>query len=180
MKSIVKQGSIAVGVVSMVFAATTAHAGGLPLVSTPAPVPTTPSAPPVSPPSAPVGAPDWTAPFSCGSGSAGGLLGSITNIVANTLQIQALNQVNVENICVVDVDDVLNGNILNLLTYSTLIVQNLLNVSLLQVVLNDVDVIDNDGAMLNFQDFISIGDINIGDVVGSELRKDGTLFIFHE
>ena len=178
MKSIISQGFIAMSAAAMVFAATSSASatGSSTTPSTPLPSTPTPSAP--LPPV--VDGDDWTMPFACGAGSAGGLLGSLRNVVTKTLQIQALNQVNVENICLVNVHDVLNGNVLNLLNYSTLLVNNLVNVGVLQNVLSNIDVIDSFGNVLNFNDFIDIGNIVITDIVSTDLDNYGTMFVFYE
>ncbi len=116
----------------------------------------------------------------CSSCSYDGLIAALNNLTVEITQLDLLNNLDVDNVYVVDVDDVLNNSPFKILYFKNVLNKNYLNVILLQSVLSNFKVINNEGTLVDLEDFLNDADIDISDVVAVDVLNTNELVIFHK
>jgi hypothetical protein len=106
-----------------------------------------------------------------GQVTVGNLISALNNINVQINNLEALNDLTVANVQVVDVDNVLNDN--NVRALENALSRNDVEILNLRNVLNDSEIVQN---VLNNNDV----DVNINEVVAIDVLSDGTVIFFVE
>ena len=102
-----------------------------------------------------------------GQATVGNLVSALNNIAVQITNLEALNDLTVEDVRVVDVDDVLNDN--NVEAFNNALNRNNVEIVTLRNVLNNNEVIKN--ALNN-------NDVAVSDVVAIEVLSGGDVVVF--
>jgi hypothetical protein len=97
----------------------------------------------------------------------GNLISALNNINAEINNIEALNDLTVSDVRVVDVDNVLNNN--DVRAFNNALNRNSVDIDALQDFLNDNEVV---------VDALNNNDVDVSDVVAVDVLSDGTVVIF--
>ena len=118
----------------------------------------------------------------CSSCDGDSLIEAVDNLTAEISALQVLQDVNVNDVWLVDVDDALNGDLIDILTFNKSLNLNYVKVILLQTVLSNFTLIDNGegGTLIDAEDFLNENDVGIHDVVAVDVLNDNDIVIFHK
>lgn len=103
----------------------------------------------------------------------GNLISALNNISAQISNVQALNNIDVEDVQVINVEDTLNWRDINALNNA--LNRNEVDVTVLQNFLND-SVNDN---VVVIREVLSNNSVLVGDVLAIDILSDGTVVVFY-
>lgn len=98
----------------------------------------------------------------------GNLISALNNIAVQITNLEALNNLTVENVRVVNVEDVLNGN--NVEAFNNALNQNNVEVVTLRNTLNNNEIIKN---------VLNNNNVEIGQVVAIDVLSGGDVIVFY-
>ena len=126
---------------------------------------------------------DVSAPSLARSGQAtfGNLIAALNNIAVNIDELNALNDLTIGDITLVDVDNLLSGN--NVRALNNALNRNEVDIGILQNFLNDIRIQDCailscDAVDVTLQNFLNQPNIVITDVIAIDVLSGGDLIIF--
>ncbi|WP_044249956.1 hypothetical protein [Chondromyces apiculatus] len=113
----------------------------------------------------------------CSSGSA---FYSLTHWENTFELLSVLEWVSIEDVYLVNIEEALNGDIIDILNFYQSRVLNDVNVGLLQDLLTNVVVVTAGDDVIEIDEFLNGNDIDIGDVVSLDILSGNQIIIFYQ
>ena len=106
----------------------------------------------------------------------GNLIAALNNISVQIEHLEALNDLDIEDVQVVNVEDVLNGN--NIRALNRALNRNEVEINVLQDFLNN-SLNDNVVTIRNVLNDLEV-DVDVDDVIAINVLDDGTVIVFYQ
>ncbi|EYF02723.1 hypothetical protein [Chondromyces apiculatus] len=114
----------------------------------------------------------------CGSSDESTIIQSMNRVLGQAEEVMLLDGIQASNICLVNVNESLNGDIVTLLAVERLAALNDLQIGALQSVLSDLIVIAAGDDVIDIEDFLNDNDISLEDIVAADVAS-GNLILFY-